>query len=65
MPKSGNSKLKILYLLKIFNEETDETHGLKMSSIIQKLSSYGISAERKAVYSDIEALKTFGYDIIN
>lgn len=64
MSKSTNQKLKLLYLLKIFQNETDELHGIKMSTIINKLESNGISAERKSIYSDIESLKEFGYDII-
>ena len=34
------------------------------SDIVEKLSEYGISAERKSLYSDIESLRLFGLDII-
>ena len=64
MPKSENQKLKLLYLLKILYEETDDSHGLTMSEIIKKLESYGISAERKSIYTDMEALRLFGTDVI-
>jgi len=64
MPKSPNQKLKLLYLMKIFMEFTDETHSITMTDIIEKLSEYGISAERKSLYSDIESLRLFGLDII-
>ena len=33
--------------------------------IIAQLASYGISAERKSIYDDIECLISFGYDIVN
>jgi predicted DNA-binding transcriptional regulator YafY len=56
-------RMKILYLMRIFNEETDEAVGLTMPQIIGRLSEMGISAERKAVYRDIEALRQFGMDI--
>ena len=64
MPKSPNQKLKLLYLMKIFMEFTDETHSITMTDIIEKLSEYGISAERKSLYSDIDSLRLFGLDII-
>lgn len=44
-------------------EQTDENHHITMSEIINQLSLYGISAARKALYEDIEALRTFGLDI--
>ncbi|MBQ5990100.1 MAG: WYL domain-containing protein [Oscillospiraceae bacterium] len=56
-------RLKILYLYKIFLERTDELHSISMSEMINALDHYGISAGRKALYEDIEALRTFGLDI--
>ena len=44
-------------------EQTDEQHHITMSEIISQLAHYGISAARKALYEDIEALKVFGLDI--
>lgn len=64
MPKSPNQKLKLLYLMKIMLERTDETHSITMPEIIEALSSYGIHAERKSIYSDIESLRMYGIDII-
>lgn len=63
--KTSNNRLKILYLSKILLEETDENHRLTMPQIIDLLDSYGIYAERKALYLDIEALKAFGLDIVS
>ena len=40
-------KLKLLYLAKIFERETDDDHGLTASQIIEKLAELGISVERK------------------
>ena len=64
MPKSYNQKMKILYLMKAFLEETDEEHVMSMKDILSYLESYGIKAERKSIYDDVEALKVFGFDII-
>ena len=63
MPKLPNQKLKLLYLSRIFEERTDRYHGLTLSEISQALGEYGISAERKSLYDDLEALKLCGYDI--
>lgn len=61
--KNSIQRLKILYLYKIMLEQTDELHPITMSEIINQLKLCGISAERKALYQDIEALCTFGLDI--
>ncbi|MDD3217548.1 MAG: WYL domain-containing protein [Lachnospiraceae bacterium] len=64
MGKGANQKLKIIYLMKIFLEKTDETHSISMAEILSSLETYGISAERKSIYADIECLKMYGMDII-
>lgn len=63
MAKSAMQKSKILYLMKIFYERTDEEHGLTVGELIDELDAIGISAERKAIYDDIETLRAFGLDI--
>ena len=63
MAKSSNQKLKLLYLLQILNERTDDEHGLSMQEIIAALGKYDIEAERKSIYSDLELLEQFGVDI--
>lgn len=62
--KNSNNRLKILYLYKILLENTDEEHSLTMPEIISQLELCGITAARKAIYEDIEALKLFGLDIV-
>ena len=56
-------KLKLLYLMRMLVEETDDECGLTMPQIIEKLGNKGVSAERKSVYRDIEALREFGLDV--
>ena len=56
-------KQKLLYLQKIMLEKTDENHGLTINEIKDELESYGIKAERKSLYDDIEILQSFGLDI--
>ena len=62
--RNSKQKLKLLYLIQIFDEYTDEEHGITMSEIIKKLDDNGIKAERKSIYDDIEQLGTVGYEIV-
>ncbi|MDO5155330.1 MAG: WYL domain-containing protein [Eubacteriales bacterium] len=55
---------RILYVLKILWLETDEEHPLTAGQIVKKLSTYGITCERKSVYRDLEELEAFGFDIL-
>ena len=61
---ASEEKLKILYLMKILLEETDQSHTLNASQLCEKISSnYGLSYERKTIYTDIDRLKVYGIKI--
>ncbi len=45
-------------------EKTDDDHVLTMPQIIQQLEGYGVSADRKSLYDDIETLRVLGIDVI-
>lgn len=64
MARQANQKLKILYLRQMLLDETDDDHGLTMAEIIGRLAEHGISAERKAIYRDLDSLRDFGMEII-
>lgn len=63
MAYNSKAKVKVLYLWKILQEETDAEQGLTMSQIIQRLAEYGVPAERKSIYDDVNALREFGIDV--
>lgn len=63
MPKSKNQKLKILYILDAL-KKTDENNPITVNGLIQLLADNNITAERKSIYDDLEAIELFGYDII-
>lgn len=65
MAKSSMQKLKILYILQMLMDNTDEDHAISTSEIITNLERNGITAERKSIYDDIENLKHFGVDILS
>ena len=64
MAKSEGQKLKLLYILKLLAERTDESHAISTPEIIEALEKEGIRVERKTIYADIQALQDFGYDIL-
>ncbi|MCI1955238.1 MAG: WYL domain-containing protein [Oscillospiraceae bacterium] len=64
MPKSENQKLKLLYLKDILLNRTDEEHPMTVREMIEALNGYGIRAERKSIYADLEDLRRYGVDIV-
>lgn len=61
--KASNQKLKLIYLAKILLENTDEENTITVPEMIAELAKFGISAERKSIYDDLEYLQLFGLDI--
>lgn len=64
MPKSPNQKLKLLYLMEILLQQTDERHPMTVPEMISELAKHGVAAERKSIYNDLESLRIFGLDIV-
>ena len=63
MAANKKQKLKLLYIYKMLQEESDAEHGLDAPRIIEKLEEEGISAERKGIYRDLDTLRQFGLTI--
>ena len=63
MARSSYQKLKPLYVMNYLLQSSDEEHPVTVNQIIAHLETHGVSAERKSIYSDIEALQVFGLDI--
>lgn len=57
-------KLRMLYIMKILSEKSDERHTLSAADINRLLQDYGMAADRKTIYSDIETLREFHIDIV-
>ncbi len=64
MAARSGQKLKLLYIIEILTKYSDEEHPISATGICDYLSEYGVTAERKAIYDDIEQLIFYGYDII-
>lgn len=63
MAKTSGQKLKLLYLKDYLLKNSDENHPVTVQDMITYLQSYGISAERKSIYADIDALQEYGLDV--
>ena len=60
----ASTKLKTLYTYDVLRKFTDENHRVTADQICGLLKKeYGIAAERKGVYRDMEALIEYGADI--
>ena len=59
-----NMKHKILFIMKILLEKSDESHPMTIKDLILELNSLGIVAERKSITTDLRILEEFGIDII-
>ena len=57
-------KRRILTLLRLLYEETDEDHPLDTFQILEYLKEQGVPANRKTLKSDLDALVDAGMDII-
>lgn len=65
MAKSEGQKLKLLYIKQFLEQQSDEDHPLTAQQILDYLAARDITAERKAIYSDIACLQEFGLDIVH
>ena len=64
MPKGSGQKLKLYYLGRILLEKTDDDHVLSLAEIISALEEYGVTADRKSLYDDLQVLEVMGLEII-
>ena len=61
---SFDQKLRTLRLMEILLERTDDTHMLNASELCTILDQeYGISTDRRTIYTEMEILDKFGLDI--
>ena len=66
MPKSDNQKLKIFYILDYLQRNSHQAHPVRAIELQAMLrQQHDIECDRKTIYSDIEALKEYGVDIVS
>lgn len=64
MPRSQGQKLKLLYLMDCLLQYSDPEHPVTVKRLLSHLAERGVSAERKSVYADMEALREYGLDVV-
>lgn len=64
MAKSPNQKIKLLYMMQLLLEQTDERHPMTTQQLIDELARRDVKVERKTLYDDLETLRHFGLDVL-
>lgn len=63
MARKTNQKTKLLALYQLLLKKGDEDQPISVQTILETLEREGIPAERKSIYTDLEALQDFGVDV--
>ncbi len=64
MGKENFSKVKLLKIWEILSQDSDENNPLSTNELLERLAENGIICDRRTLYSDIEALNFFGYEVM-
>ena len=48
-----NVRLRVLYVMELFVEQTDADNGVTMKEILDWLEEHDLTGERKSIYEDI------------
>lgn len=64
MARSENQKQKLFRILQILMTKTDDEAGVTVAEIIDALSEFGITAERKSIYDDFATLEELGFPVL-
>lgn len=57
-------KIKLLKILEILRQDSDEDHYIETGELLSKLSSMGIVCDRRTLAVDIETLNNYGYEVL-
>lgn len=63
MARGAKQKLKLPILERTLLQETDDEHPITTQALISTLARSGVTAERKSIYDDIDALRELGLDV--
>ena len=65
MANDNCQKIKLLKLMELLRQETDENHPITTSEICRRLGKMGISCERRTVGKDMKVLRSQGFEIMS
>lgn len=63
MVRDNCQKVKLLKLIEMLRQDSDENHPLKTVEICEKLARMGITCDRRTLSKDIHTLRNYGYEI--
>ena len=65
MPQENCQKIKLLKLMEILRQETDEAHPLKTTAICEKLIAMNIKCDRRTLHKDMKVLNEQGFEVMS
>lgn len=65
MANDNCQKIKLLKLIELLRQETDEQHPMTTMTIIDRLGKLGISCERRTLAKDMAILNEQGYEVMS
>lgn len=63
--RENSQKIKLLKLLELLRQETDEQHPMLASNLCLRLSAMDISCDRRTLTKDIATLNEYGYEVMS
>lgn len=57
-------KIKLIKILEILRQDSDEDHYIESTEILSKLAAMGIECDRRTLYGDIDVFNDFGYEVL-
>ena len=64
MAEDNCQKIKLLLIVEILRQETDEEHTIGTGELCRRLVEKGITCDRRTLSRDITTLNAFGYEVI-
>lgn len=58
-------KIKLVKILEILRQDSDEYNYIESTEILSKLANMGIECDRRTLYGDIDVLNDFGYEVLS
>lgn len=65
MEKPNLQKMKLLFLMEMLHQDSDEQHPLTTRAICTRLGEKGISCDRRTLAKDVQVLNEQGYEVMS
>lgn len=65
MPQKNQQKMKMLFLVEMLRECSDEQHPLTTQEIVERIRAHGITCDRRTVSIDMAQLNEYGIEVMS